>query len=146
MFELIQLRWRVRRLQRAYRADEEITDRAIADAAARGASKSEIDEITGGSNAPVMRYRMRTAMSDYLLAEADRLLVPIPDENDEAMWTVGNDNGVERRVLTRAGINTVRAAIRAEKKASTERFLLIASGLVGVIGAVTGLVSILVGK
>jgi hypothetical protein len=125
--------------------DEQATDRAVEAAKARGASQEEIDEITGGSDAPVMRYRVRRAMSDYLLAEADRLLVPLPDEDDEAMWTVESE-GVGTPVLTRAGINAVRAAIRAEKKASSERFLMMTSGLVGLIGAVTGLVSVIIRK
>jgi len=141
MFGLIQLRWRLRQLQRACRGDEQATDRAVLAAKARGASQQEIDEITGGSDAPVMRYKVRMALSDYLIAEADRLFVPLPDEGDETMWTVGDDGTTTTRVLTRAGINAVRTAIRAEKKASSERFLMMTAGLVGLIGAATALAS-----
>jgi hypothetical protein len=142
MFESARLRWRLRRWERRYRADEEGTDRAVREARARGASQAEIDVITGGSSAGVLRYKVRQAMSNYLVSEADRLLIPLPDDDDEKMWTTyEGPDGVEH-VLTRKGINEVRTAIRTELKGRTERFLMLTSGTIGVIGAITGLVSV----
>jgi hypothetical protein len=143
MFERAKLRWRLRQWERRYRADEEGTDRAVRQAKAKGASQAEIDEITGGSSAPVLRYKVRKAMSDYLISEADRLLLPPPDDNERNWTTFDGLEGVER-VLTREGINELRTAIRAELKARSERLLMLTSGLIGVIGAITGLVSVLV--
>jgi hypothetical protein len=84
-------------------------------------------------------------MSDYLICEADRLLLPLPDDDEKNWTTFDGGEGVER-VLTRKGINEIRTAIRGELKARSERFLMLTSGLIGVIGAITGLVSVLVGK
>jgi len=84
-------------------------------------------------------------MSDYLVSEADRLLIPLPDDNEQN-WTAFDDGEAMEHVLTRKGINELRTAIRAERKARSERFLMLTSGLIGVIGAITGLVSVLVGR
>jgi hypothetical protein len=51
-----------------------------------------------------------------------------------------------KHVLSRAGINELRSAIRAEKKARVERFLMWAPGITGILGAAIGLAAILIGK
>jgi hypothetical protein len=71
MFESARLRWQIRRWERRYQADEEGTDKAVAAARARGASQAEIDEITGGSDAGVLRWKIRKAVSDHLISKAD---------------------------------------------------------------------------
>jgi len=134
--------WQLWRWQKQYIEDERRTEAAVAAAKARGCEASEIEEIWGGSDAQVLRYRVRRAMSDYLIAEADRLLIPLPDKEDEKIW-----ENIERYpTLTQQGINEVRAEIRAERKARMELFVMWVPGVVGVLGALIGLASILVGK
>jgi hypothetical protein len=142
-FEFVRLRWRVRQWQRKIRADEEGTRQAVEKAKARGASQAEIDEITGGEVAGVPRWKLREAMSDYLISKAHRLIIPLPPDDDEKMWTIVDDNSERKYVLTYAGINELRNAIRAELKGKIERWLMLTSGLVGVIGAITGLVAVI---
>jgi hypothetical protein len=67
-------------------------------------------------------------------------------EDDEKTWTTFSDVDGVQHVLTRKGINELRAAIRTELKGRSERFLMLTSGMIGVIGAITGLVSVIVGK
>jgi hypothetical protein len=141
MIEYLRFRWRLWRWRRQYIEDERRTEAAVAAAKARGAG-DQIDEIWGGSDAPVLRYKVRRAMSDYLIAEADRLLIPLPDKGDEKIW----ENPERYPTLTKEGINQLRAMIRAERKARMELFVMWVPGVVGVLGALIGLASILVGK
>jgi hypothetical protein len=104
----------------------------------------EIDGITGGSSAGVLRRRIQEAQSEYLISEADRLLIPMPDWDDHNLWSVHADT--DEHVLNRAGINELRSAIRLEKKARAERFLMWVPGIVGILGAAIGLASILIRK
>jgi hypothetical protein len=142
-FESVRLFWRVRQWQRKIRADEEAIHQAAKEAKARGASQAEIDEITGGEVAGVLRWKLREAMSDYLISKADRLIIPLPPDDDEKMCTIVDDDSERKYVLTYAGINELRNAIRAERKGRIERWLMLSSGLVGVIGAITGLVAVI---
>jgi hypothetical protein len=142
-FESVRLFWRVRQWQRKIRADEEAIHQAVKEAKARGASQAEIDEITGGEVAGVLRWKLREAMSDYLISKADRLIIPLPPDDDEKMWTIWDDDSERKYVLTYAGINELRNAIRAELKGRIERWLMLSSGLVGVIGAIIGLVAVI---
>jgi hypothetical protein len=130
MLRYLQLRWKIWRLERQVRADEQGTERAIERAKARNAL-DEIEGIIGGSSAGVLRYRIREALSDYLIAEAYRLFIPLPDWDRQDK---GNSDGTEKYVLTRDEINELRAAIRAEKKARTERFLMWVAPIIGIIG------------
>jgi hypothetical protein len=141
--ESVRLFWRVRQFQRRIRADEEGTRQAVEKAKARGVSQDEIDEIAGGAVAGVLRWKVREATSDYLISKADRLIIPLPPDDDEKMWTIVDDDSERKYVLTYAGINELRNAIRAERKGRIERWLMLTSGLVGVIGAITGLVAVI---
>jgi hypothetical protein len=143
MFRYLRLRWKIWQLERRVRADREGTERAIERARARKAPPHEIDEIFGGSSEGVLLYKIRETLSDYLISEAYRLFIPLPDwdKQDKA----GSSDTV-KYVLTRDAINELRSAIRAEKKARVERFLMWVPGIVGILGALIGLVSLLKGK
>ena len=144
MFGYLRLRWKIWRLEGRAGKDEHATAKAVGIAMARGASSQEIDEITGGGDEGVLRRRIHAAMSKYLVSKANRLVIPLPDWEDERFWSVNSEAG--EPVLTRAGINELRSAIRAEKKAGQERFLAWVPGIIGILGAMIGLAAILLGK
>jgi hypothetical protein len=81
-------------------ADREGTEKAIEKARARNAPEHEIDAIIGGSSEGVLRYRIREALSDYLVSEAYRLFIPLPDWEKR---TIDGDTG--KYVLTPNAIN-----------------------------------------
>jgi len=138
MWEFLRFRWRIWRLERAARADEKGTERAI-DAARRRGAQDEIGEIASGSDAGVIRYRIRKAQSAYLISKAQRLTVPLPEESE---LTVDDD----QYVLSHAQINQLRTAIRAEQKARWELRLMwlpIVGVVTGLMGALTALVAVL---
>jgi len=140
MWEYLRLRWRIWRLDRQYRADEEGTAQAVE----KATSQQEIDEILGGSDQGVIQRRIDEAHTKYLMSRARRLVVPLPDWNDDRLWSIEANTG--EHVLTAAGINELRAAIRAEKKARREAvqsWLPWVGALTGIIGALTGLFAVL---
>jgi hypothetical protein len=144
MFRYLRLRWKISRLERRCRAEEEGTEKAVEAAMARNASPGEIEAITGGSSEGVLQRKIQEALSKYLISEANRLVIPVPDWDDHNLWSVNTDT--DEHVLNRAGIDELRSAIRAEKKARTERLLMWVPGITGIIGAAIGLAAILVGK
>lgn len=85
------------------------------------------------------RDEVRKAHTTYLAKKASRLIVPAPERN-EAMWDPGSDG---RSHLTDVGINAMRSAIRAEKKARLEIFLMWVPGIVGILGTLVGLAAVL---
>lgn len=82
MLRYLQLRGKIWRLERACRADEQGAEKAVERARARNASPIEIEEITGGSSAEVLQRKIHEALSKYLISEANRLVIPIPDWDD----------------------------------------------------------------
>jgi hypothetical protein len=92
----------------------------------------------------VYRQRIEQAQSDYLVAKADWLQVPVPSWSDGNMWV--NAAGLSPRCLSREGIQKLRSDIRAEKKARAEPLLIWVPGLVwitGIIVALTGLMAVI---
>ena len=77
MFRYVQLRWKISQLERK---------RAVERARARNAPPDphEIDGI-GGSSEGVLLYNIRELLSDYLISEAHRLFIPLPDW-DKQSW------------------------------------------------------------
>ena len=142
MFGYLRLRWELWWLERAYRNRQKGTDKAVKAASARDASAQDIETITGGSDDYLWRQRIYAAQTRYLCQEADRLIVTIPDIHDQNMWIEDGD----RRFLTREGFAQLRSGIRAERKARAERFVIWAPSVIGILGALIGLVSLLVSR
>jgi hypothetical protein len=86
-------------------------------------------------------FRLHTR---YLISGAHRLILPTPDRKNEELWRECIVLG--RKTLSRKGIHELRTAIRAEKKARVERFLMWVPGVVGILGTLIGLASILTGR
>lgn len=88
---------------------------------------------------PISAFR-----TGYWMTAASRLMVPIPDRNEEGMWEKARLSP-RHEFLTIKGIAEIRSAIRKERRESREPFVMWASLVIGIIGALTGLVSILAG-
>jgi hypothetical protein len=72
---------------------------------------------------------------------ANRLLVPIPDLNDEAFWI--ELNTLARMALTPVGISELRSAIRKERKERLANLAFWVNIILGLIGSITGLIAVL---
>ena len=114
----------------------------LEEARTRKAPRDELQEIDHEAARDYFEYQddVRVAHSRFLVSRASQLILPIPDHNDKAMW---GEDYMGRHALTELGINTVRAAVRAERKARLEMFLMWVPGVLGILGTLIGLVTVL---
>lgn len=80
--------------------------------------------------------------TDHLIRKARRRFVPIPSHEAEGMWEQCS-NISNRYVLTSKGISALRSPLRKERKERVELVVIILATLTGIIGAVTGLVAVI---
>ena len=140
----LRFRWWLYKVKREYRSRQRKNDAELARAKAAGRSGDDLNAIQSRAADYFFYFQddVRKVHCEYLLQEAQRLLVPSPDVSDATIWdTAGN-----RTWLTEKGINHMRAAVRAEKKARAELFVMWMPGIVGILGALIGLASILMSK
>jgi hypothetical protein len=81
----------------------------------------------------------------YFIREAERLLVPVPEYRDEAMFSrvEYDDHPDEPYYLTPLGIKALKALVREEKKHRRDIVVFCMSSLTGLIGATIGLITII---
>ena len=80
--------------------------------------------------------------TDYLIGKATRRFVPIPSHETDGMWDKCNAIS-NRYVLTKLGISELRSSLRKEQKEQVELVVMILAILTGIIGAVTGLMAVI---
>jgi hypothetical protein len=147
VLDYIQLRWKLWRTHRSWSKLDAKYTAALEEAKKRKAAKDEIESVEAEFHADYFDYceQVETAHSQFLCKRASRLIIPLPKFDDSDMWEDFHD-GSGRHHLTETGINALRAAIRAERKARLDMFLMWVPGIVGILGALIGLVSVLSGK
>ena len=146
MLDGIQLRWKLwnfqrekDKLMRAYAKDFEEARR----------TKASVDELQKMTHSEILGVAMIDdaiyhAHTRYLVAEANQLILPVPDRKDETRWTESRLTGMQ--YLTPFGLSELRSAIRVERKLKVERALVwlpIVGAVTGLVGATTGLIAIL---
>ena len=107
-----------------------------------GRPQDEIQRLMGEASMEesIITDEIEGLSTAYLVDCANRLFIPIPERTDQLMWS---ESSYERRqVLTHKGISTLRTAIRAEQKEQREFFVTVLASLIGIIGAITGLVAV----
>jgi len=106
-------------------------------------SSDEIDNLKYGLQVDTyfVEEEMNRLVTNHLVAKAQRLFLPVPAHDEEYMWERGNATGYW--YLTPNGIMKLRNLIREETAARRRAFLDWTSPLIGVIGATTGLLAII---
>jgi hypothetical protein len=106
-----------------------------------GASEAKRDLISEASfEQGLVDDSISMLVTRELRRQADRLFVPVPDYEDQKMWT--ETIAGDRRVLTPIGISTLRAAVRAELGQRRESLLKLLAALTGISGAATGFIAV----
>jgi hypothetical protein len=142
MLPELRYEWRLRQLQRGkrrlvtnYAKQRLALPKGIERAAAR--EKINSDERIDLEEA---NEEISFVTTSHLVQEAQRLIVPIPPRDNGEYWYIDNTFGHSH--LTTAGVIKLRSDIRAERKARRELPMSLLPMLIGVIGALTGLLSI----
>jgi hypothetical protein len=97
------------------------------------------------------KRNMERELSMSLLTEADELDIELPPNTDHEIWSAGQMKEDAITLLTTRGRSKIRALIDAEKARRfevktlwvTKFWLPLLAALVGIIGALTGLVAVL---
>ena len=90
----------------------------------------------------VIRLQVGSLVTQRLLREAENLFLPTPERSDEQMWDKDSEY-IGGGVLSPKGMTELRSAIRKERRERREiceRWVVI---LIGLIGALTGLIAVL---
>jgi hypothetical protein len=143
-WEYGRFRWKLWKLLRDERRVEKQYRRLIARAQKRGDQQKvrELESEESHMTEIAIDFQVRVARlhSEYLIRKSYRLMVPLPEHNEESkMW----DEYKGHVFLSERGINKLRADVRAESRARIEMFLMWVPGIVGILGALLGLVSVL---
>ena len=142
MFSSIKLHWKLNRLF-AERDQVRRTFRArIQSARKAGKSQEELHGINSEASYDdeMLTDEIERRVTDHLIEHANRLFITIPERTDQTMWRESSCG--EGHLLTGKGIVTLRAGVRAEQKERREFIVTILAALIGIIGAITGLVAV----
>lgn len=144
MINYIQYRRKLRKLYQQRKNTNEYFKTEIAKAKANNESREKIQEIDHEAYFELQQLdeEMRMLATRYLGKEANKLMVPMPEQEDDSMW---KKSGIlaNRYFLTTKGINTIRAEIRKEKNERFELFFKYTSLIIGILGTLTALFSVI---
>jgi hypothetical protein len=145
MFGYLKLRWKLWKLARLWEGIEGANAQRRDEAKKRGAKRDELRDIDQYAEQDWFQHQddVQAAHSRFLVAKASEMILPIPNFEDKTMW---RDDQMGRTCLTDLGINALRAAVRTERKARLEMFLMWVPGVVGILGTLIGLAAILMGR
>lgn len=145
MFEQLEYRFKLWRLQRNRARISQLYKNEISSARQEKISSDEIEKLRH-------EERFETELVDDAISElatrhlyqtAYRYLVPQPGLDEEEMWEESPVTG--KRLLTSKGISELRAAIRKERRERSEHLWMWLAGLTGLVGALSGLMALLKG-
>jgi len=140
MFSKLKYRFQINKLNKKI----EKVDREYKKIIRNEENKEKKDELIAEHHSQVVPIQcdIQYSMSRHLKAEANKLMLPLPDFNDKEMW---EEDYFYRTsyVLTNKGLSVVRAQIRKEKKERKDQYLPWLALLIGLIGALAALISII---
>ena len=142
MFSSIKLHWKLSQLF-ARRARVRRTFRARIQSARAGRKSLEaLHEISSEASQDddILTDEIERLVTDHLTAHANRLFISIPERTDQTIWRESSYG--EGHLLTVKGIATLRTGVRAEQKECREFIVTVLATLIGIIGAITGLVAV----
>lgn len=88
--------------------------------------------------------KVHTLVTSYLVNKATRYLIPIPEISDPGVWEIKPDASPPYAYLSRAGIAMLRTQIQNHEKDERERIGFWITSLIGVLGAIIGVVGVLI--
>ena len=141
MFRNLNLKKNVKKARKALKSEEEAYLKVIKEAKKEGKDKKEIEKIYWEMRSVNEPYELdlKVAESRLLVAKARHYSLFVPDYTDETKWE--NDYGY--RYLTENGQLELINFIRKERRERVDLITKIGSVVIGLIGVLIGLVSII---
>ena len=104
----------------------------------------EIEELRSISSVDFFlnKEEIQNLITTRLNEIANKLVLELPDYEDKQMWHESIYT-MDQSVLTEKGIEALRSKIRAEKRERIDIFIRWATVLTGTIGALTGLLAVI---
>ena len=136
MFELSKHQKELNRISKLY-------DNLIDKAKRAKKTQDEIDSLISEMFAEtgIIEEEIKSILSRKWVQKAEKLLLPIPDYDDDDCWEKGDYT--QLRFLKAKGITQIRNLIREENAAQRKGILDLVVPLIGIIGAVTGLLAVI---
>ncbi len=140
MIDRIEYRWKLKKLFSKQDKTNRYYKRLIREAKERGDSPEELGGLgaEGMGESMGIKYEIDLLKTSYLLKQAERLMLPIPNRRDKEMWEEGRFTA-GRSVLTASGISYLRKSIRQEQKESRDKYITWIIAVSALLGVLTGL-------
>jgi len=134
MFEIWKLNRKIDKIHKLYSTE-------IEGAKGKGRSQNELNKIIHEFATEKFRIEeeIRSLVTRHLIRKASQLFLPVPEMDDPKMWVQGETG---HWLLTENGIVKLRNRIREETSARRRAVLEWVSPLIGIIGAITGLLAV----
>jgi hypothetical protein len=144
MLSWVKFRWQQHKIERWMDRISSAHKEAEQKARAQSATADEIHDLGHQYDLEHLLAddEMIRLTSSYYLRLANRMLIPLPEFKTEGgAWVESVPTG--RYHLTPQALHDLRATIRAEKKARREELTAWLAMIIGVIGALSGLIAII---
>ncbi len=144
MIEYLKFRWRLHQLLREKDKTQLFYFRKIKKMELEKRNQSEIDVLISEAfhERNFIDEEISLITTVYLTRCASRNLLPLPDYGDDSAWIKCQFQN--RYVLTNERITALRSALRNEAKECRDMFLPWVALGIGLIGSMTGLISVIV--
>lgn len=141
MFEGIKYRYRLWKLlrsrQKTKKTYDDLIKKAQNDDREQQSIVSEAVFFVGEED-----LKIRELHTEYLCQVAKNLIIPIPEFKDESIWENVHSFGI-MYILTPKGVYEFKRLIRNEKKEKREIIFSWITLLIGLLGAIIGVISVL---
>jgi hypothetical protein len=132
--------------QRELNRTSKLYDNLIDKAKKEKKTQDEIDSLIGEMFAEtgIIEEEIKSILSRKWIQKAEKLMLPIPDYDDDECWEKGVYT--QSRFLKAKGITKIRNLVREENSAQRKGILDWVIPIIGIIGAVTGLLAVVLSK
>ena len=132
--------------QRELNRTSKLYDNLIDKAKKEKKTQDEIDSLIGEMFAEtgIIEEEIKSILSRKWIQKAEKLMLPIPDYDDDECWEKGDYT--QYRFLKAKGITKIRNLVREENSAQRKGILDWVIPIIGIIGAVTGLLAVVLSK
>jgi len=140
MIESIRYHWQLQKLEKECSKIEETYEKIKKK---KKLSITELENLNSEESSEVWPVfeKIDALKTSRFCQIANRLMVPLPEHRDELLWK--DLHYIGGRALTDKGFWELKKLIRQEKRERRDAFGMWLAALIGIIGAITGLVAVL---